>query len=131
MTREHSVITKINARFQINPGYVWIHNKYIYIVLLSHFLSSFSQYYAIGARARPRRVGGHGGGGEAAFGVCLGQTTAGTNLGGRLTVYHVINYPINIEEVLKHYQTILCHARTYKDCILCLLLRNYCVIDNS
>ena len=32
-------------------------------------------------RSRPRRVGGHGGG-DAALGVSLGQTTAGADLGG-------------------------------------------------
>ena len=38
-------------------------------------------YSAVGARARPRRVGGRGGG-DAAFGVSLGQTAAGADLGG-------------------------------------------------
>ena len=36
---------------------------------------------AVGARARPRRVGGCGGG-DAAFDVSLGQTAIGADLGG-------------------------------------------------
>ena len=35
----------------------------------------------VGARARPRRVGGRGGG-DAASGVSLGQTATGADLGG-------------------------------------------------
>ena len=38
-------------------------------------------YSAVGARARHRRVGGRGGG-DAAFGVSLGQTATGADLGG-------------------------------------------------
>ena len=38
-------------------------------------------YSAVGARARPRRVGGRGGG-DAASGASLGQTATGADLGG-------------------------------------------------
>ena len=38
-------------------------------------------YSAVEARARPRRVGGRGGG-DAALGASLGQTATGADLGG-------------------------------------------------
>ena len=42
----NSIITKINAGSRINAGFLWVHNNnYIYMVLLSLFLSSFSQQY--------------------------------------------------------------------------------------
>ena len=38
-------------------------------------------YWAVGANAKPRRVGGRGGR-DAAFGVSLGETASGADLGG-------------------------------------------------